>query len=144
MTLETLVILVVTGVTAVVIAVRFSGISRRVTIADARQAKAVFAQHYPDELPGECLCTSDGKAAFLTLPGGRIGLVSGFGARYVCRLFEKDEVHLRHIANGVVKLRFSDFGYPGGTYRFARTGDARKLVGWLEGDVNGSVRSRIS
>jgi hypothetical protein len=144
MSLEILVILVVVGVSAVVAAVRLSGVSRQRAIADARQAKSLFAARYPDELPRECLRASDEKAAFLLLPDGRIGLVSVFGARYVCRLFERKDIQFRQRGDEEITLRFPDFGFPGGTYRFARVEDTQRLIGWLEGDVIGDARSGIS
>lgn len=145
MTLEILALMVVAGVAAVVAAVRFSGLSRPSRIADLEHAKSIFAEFFPDEAVLDHLIARDAMAVFLRLEHDRTGLVSSFGSRYVCRIFAPGEARVVRLEEGgLISLRFPDFGFPRGDYRFDSISQARILADWLKGEIDGNDRSAVS
>lgn len=134
MPLEILVIVVVVGVLLIVIAVRLSGTSRPFELADENDARAVFLSRFSEERPGECIVSADRKAAFLRLESGRTGLVAAFGSRYICRVVGPGDVKkIEQDGRGRTTVRFADFTYPGGRYRFCGSEQAIKVANWLKG-----------
>ena len=137
MPLEILAIMVVAGLSLVIGAVHFSGMSRPARIVDSQAARARFLIDYPDEEIGEIAISDDGKAAFIALGGGRTGLVHAIGARYVTRILQPQVLReVRCDESGGLALRLRDFTLPAEHARFTRAGEAAKVSRWLSGATN--------
>lgn len=118
--LPLLVAIVVIGISLTVAAVHFTGGSKVAEIADTEEARTIFARDYPDERPHAITITSDRQSAFLSLPGGRTGIVQSFGDGYFTRIATPADVAsivLREPAT--VSLRFRDFTWTGGHFAFS-------------------------
>ena len=133
MSLVTLVILVVAGVSLVVAVVAFSGVSHAVQLDDEDHARALLREEFPDASLGEGLLSGDRKAAFFRCGNDRIAVAAAMGDRYVLRLFDRDAIGGLVVKDGgAAKLKFGDFTFPALRLRFASADDASKLAGWLE------------
>ena len=137
MPLEILAVMVVAGLSLVICAVHFSGMSRPARIAGSEAARARFLVDYPGEQTGEIAISEDGGAAFIALAGGRTGLVHAIGARYVTRILEPAAVKaVKCDGNGGLALRLKDFTLPAQRARFKSAADAAKVSNWLGGATN--------
>jgi hypothetical protein len=134
MPLEVLAIMVVAGLAFAIGAVHFTGASRPARVEDAEQAAARFTEDFPDCVPANCVITKDERAAFLELEPGRIGLVAAIGAKFITRIIGEEELKkLDEDKPGELVMRFRDFTYPAGRYRFNNEDDAQRVVAWLGG-----------
>jgi hypothetical protein len=132
MPLEILAIMVVAGLALAIGAVHFSGVSRAAQLESRDQALARFAEDYPDAAPTGCIMTSDRRAAFLMLEPGRVGMVAAFGAKFITRIVGEAELKkLDEDRPGQLVMRFRDFTYPAGRYRFDNEDEAQQIVAWF-------------
>jgi hypothetical protein len=137
MPLEILAIMVVAGLSLVICAVHFSGMSRPARIASEESARARFLIDYPDEEIGEIAISDDGKAAFIALAGGRTGLVHAIGARYITRILQPQSLReVRCDESGGLALRLRDFTLPAEHAHFTSASEAAKVSRWLSGATN--------
>ncbi len=134
MPLEFLAIMVAFGLALVIGAVHFSGLSRPARLANAGQARARFLLDYPDETIGDIVLGKDGKAAFISLTGRRIGLVHAIGDRFVTRILERRVVRaIEHEGGEALVLKLDDFTLPKERAVFSNAADAAKVSHWLSG-----------
>lgn len=120
MSLPLLVAIVVIGISLAVAAVHFTGGSKVAQIADADDARRIFALDFPDERPHAAEITSDRQSAFLSLPGGRTGIVQSFGDGYFTRIATPADVAALNLrAPATLSVRFRDFTWTGGHFSFA-------------------------
>ncbi len=125
MSLPLLVIIVVVGIAAVVIAVHMTGGSRIATLADEGAARERFAVDYPDLPVQSVWLTSDGKAAILELADGRAGIVHAMGGKFLTRIVNPSDVAGAPRASGSrLMLRLRDFTWPGGIFEFSDAAEA--------------------
>jgi hypothetical protein len=137
MPLEILAIMVVAGLSLVIGAVHFSGMSRPARIGDAEAARARFLLDYPGEHTGEVAISDDGRVAFIALDGGRTGLVHAIGARFVTRILQPLSVkEVRCDESGGLALRLTDFTLPAERAHFTSASEAAKVSRWLSGATN--------
>ncbi|MDE2293911.1 MAG: hypothetical protein KGL36_00485 [Gammaproteobacteria bacterium] len=62
---------------------------------------------------GRAILASDGRAAFVELDGGDLGLVERRGRRWAARALETNELTgVDASGDGTITLRFADFGWP--------------------------------
>lgn len=126
MDLTLLVVLVVVGIVAVVLAVHLTGGSKRAVLADADAARARFREDFPDLRIDKVLLTADGSAALLSLAGG-VGIVQAVGGKFLTRLVSAKDLAGQPRADGAtIALRFHDFTWPGGGFTFASADDAKE------------------
>lgn len=133
MSLPILVAIVAIGIALTVAAVHFTGGSRRAAIADAGHARRIFLTDFPDERVSTVTVTTDHVSAFLGLDGGRTGIVQSFGDGFFTRIVGAGDVvsvQVQHPAT--VHLRFRDFTWRGGDFRFADKETALAIVLALE------------
>ena len=120
MSLPILVAIVAIGIALTVAAVHFTGGSKRATIADAWHARQVFLTDFPDERVGKVTVTADRASAFLGLDSGRTGIVQSFGDSFFTRIVGAADVASVEFQDpATILLRFRDFTWPGGVFRFA-------------------------
>jgi len=134
MSLEILVAMVVAGLAIAIGAVYLAGLSKPARLADAGQAKARFALDYPREVVADCRLTAARDAAFLRLESGRIGVVAAFGAKFVTRLVESQQVQVGE-RNDELDLEMGDFTFPHPRVRFAKSNDTALVASWMKGNA---------
>lgn len=133
MSLPILVAIVAIGIALTVAAVHFTGGSKRATIADAGKARQIFLADFPDERVGAVTVTTDHASAFLGLDSGRTGIVQSFGDGFFTRIVGAGEVASVQVQDpATVHLRFRDFSWRGGDFRFADKETALAIVSALE------------
>lgn len=129
MSLPILVALVVVGITAAVLAVHLTGGSKRSVIDDADHAAKLFLADFPNEQPGRALLTTERQSAFMDLAGERIGIVQAFGDGYFTRIVTAGDVASVHVQDpAVMTVRFRDFTWTGGHFRFGERAVAEALA----------------
>lgn len=132
MSLPILVALVVVGITAAVLAVHLTGGSKRSTIVDADHAATLFLTDFPNERPGPALLTIDNQSAFLDLPGARLGIVQSFGDGYFTRIVTAGDIASVRVQDpAIMTVRFRDFTWTGGHFRFGERAVAEALAASL-------------
>jgi hypothetical protein len=120
MSLPLLVVIVVVGITATVLAVHFTGGSRRAAVRGEDHARDIFKAEHPDILTGTVAVTKDGQSAFLALPGDTMGVVHVLGDGYLTRVFSRKDVgHAAFTEPATVTIRFRDFTWTGGHFTFS-------------------------
>ncbi len=133
LSLPILVAVVAIGIALTVAAVHFSGGSKTAVITGTDHARQIFFADFPDERSGEVTVTADAKSAFLTLGGGRTGIVQSFGGGFFTRIVSAGDVAALSLREpGIVSIRFHDFTWTGGHFRFTDMGTARKVAAVLE------------
>ncbi len=134
MPLELFAIIVPLGIALIVLAVKFSGLSKSAVLTDSKQAIEVFEADYGGEThKGRALLSANGDAAFIPLAEpSRLGLVEAIGDRYICRVLGPED--LKSVTgnqdNGF-EIRYNDFTHPRGQYSFTSSKDMETLKGWL-------------
>lgn len=128
MSLPVLVALVVVGISLVVAAVHFTGGSKVAAIVDEDHARRIFALDFPDESPADVMITSDRHSAFLPLPGRRVGMVQSFGDGFFTRVAGRKDIATITLREQGLSIRFRDFTWTGGHFRFAEEGPAARLT----------------
>ena len=111
---------------------------------EARLADPVEAlRHYRSADPaaqGRALLASDGRAALLELDDGRLGLVERRGRRWAARELQAAEiVGIAAADDGVITLRFADFGWPRARVRIEDPALRRRWLDRLEALRAGAV-----
>lgn len=115
-----LVAIVIVGIAATVLAVHFTGGSKRAAIAGEDHARDIFKVEHPDLLTGTVAVTKDGQSAFLALPGDGIGVAHVLGDGFLTRTFSRKDVgRAAFIEPATVSIRFRDFTWTGGNFTFA-------------------------
>lgn len=132
MSLPVLVAFVVVGISLVVAAVHFTGGSEVAVIDDENHASWIFALDFPDERPIEVMITSDRHSAFLPLPGGRVGMVQSFGDGFFTRIAAAKDIAAIALREQGLSIRFRDFTWTGGHFRFADEGPAARVAEILD------------
>lgn len=128
MNLTVLVIVVVAGIAAVVVAVHLTGGSRRASLNGEEAALRRFAQDFPDLAVRSVRLTRERDAAFLELEDGRVGIVKALGGKFLTRLVSaRDLAGTPRASSAAVSIHFNDFTWPGGIFAFA-DGDEAKAV----------------
>ena len=133
MSLPVLVVLVVFGIALSVAAVHFTGGTTTATLASADQARARFAEDFPDEKLGTVRLTMDRHAAFIELDQQRCGIVQSIGDCFLTRIVSPRDVLALTVENGTaLVIRFGDFTWKGGRFVFANESDARAVAAALQ------------
>ena len=100
------------GIAGVILTVHLTGGSQRARIADAQDARAVFALDFPDAQVQDVVLADDHRAALLALDNGHFGAVTVLGKDRVARRFSRSALRrVRADARGLT-LRTGDFGAP--------------------------------
>ena len=134
MSLTLLVIMVVVGIGAIVIAVHLTGGTRTATLDDAEAAKNRFAADFADTAVRDVWLTADRHAAVLALEDGRAGVVSALGDRFLTRIVGKGDA--KAVADGpTVSLGIDDFTWRGGPFTFASEREAQSAAALLNGSL---------
>ena len=129
MSLPVLVVLVVVGIAAIVLAVHLTGGTRTASLADAAAARARFVMDHPREQPGRASLTAAGEAAFLELDGGRTGIVRSFGGHFLTRIVTASDVaRLERASATSLVILARDFTWRGGRFDFASAADADRIA----------------
>ena len=129
MSLPVLVVLVVVGISAIVLAVHLTGGTRNAVLADEAAARARFALDHPREHPTAVRLTKAREAAFLELDRGRIGIVQSFGDRFLTRIVTAADVERAdRPAPDQIVLAFRDFTWRGGRFDLASADDAGRIA----------------
>lgn len=133
MSLPILVALVTVGIALTVAAVHFTGGSKTATVVDVEHARQLFFADFPDERPAATHVTADRKSAFLALSGDRTGIVQSFGDGFFTRIVSRGDVAQITVREpGIVSIRFRDFTWTGGHFRFTDMAVARTIAAELE------------
>ena len=132
MSLPVLVVLVVVGIAAIVLAVHLTGGTRNALLVDEAAARTRFAVDHPREQPKRACLTATGDAAFLELHGGRTGIVRSFGGHFLTRVVTASDVaRLERAAAASLVVVARDFTWRGGRFDFATATDADRVAEWL-------------
>ena len=135
MSLAILVPMVVVGVSLVIAAIHFSGLSHRTRIGDEAAVRARFALDYPLDTVVSVEPTADRRAAFLALDDGAVGIVECFGDRYVTeRVTARDLARIERNGAGLA-LKSRDVTWSGGAYEFNGEAAAARIAGLLGGNA---------
>lgn len=141
MSLPLLVAIVVVGIALTVAAVHVTGGSKAAHLGGADEARRIFALDFPDETPSTVVVTSDRQSAFLSLSGGRTGIVQSFGDGFFTRIATPGDVAaLKLRAPATVSVRFRDFTWTGGHFAFADAAAASAVAQALDPTRNPSPR----
>lgn len=134
MSLAILVPLVIVGVSLVIATIHLSGLSKRARIEDDAAARTRYAFDYPLDDVALVDLTSDGRAAFLTLADGAIGIVQCFGDRYVTERLVADGSVRVDVRDGALAIAGPDMTWAGGIYRFGDAETAKRLAARISGE----------
>lgn len=138
MPLEILAIMVVAGLSLVIAAVHFSGLSHVARFDGDDQAINRFNEDYPDEKVCSVFIAAGNKTAFLELADGRTGLVQAVGDRFLTRVINRAAVaEAKADRNGWFYLRLNDFSLPRLRAEFAAPHHAEMLRRGIMGQTNG-------
>lgn len=134
MPLEIFAILVPLGIAMIVLAVKYSGLSKIARLENTAAAVQVFENDFGGEAhKGAVMLSDDHGAAFIQMgDSAKLGLVEVFGDRFISRVLMKDDLKSA-VTNGEgrVEIRFNDFTHPIGHYNFSNAGDAKTANSWL-------------
>ena len=129
MNLTLLVVMVVVGITAVVVAVHLTGGTVTAALADAAAAKRRFASDFADLDITNVWLTEQRHAAFLALVDGRTGIVSALGDRFLTRIAAAGDPAMKVDRDGsTVRIWIDDFTWHGGPFTFAEEADAQAIA----------------
>ncbi len=129
MSLPVLVVLVVVGIAAIVLAVHLTGGTRNAALAGDSVARERFALDHPRERPIAIRMTMTGHAAFLELDGDRTGIVQSFGSRFLTRILTAADVkRIDRASPTELDIASRDFTWRGGRYEFASAEDAGRIA----------------
>lgn len=134
MALEVLAAVVLGGIVFVVFMVHVTGAWRKRDDPDTGTALLEFNRVYPGEPIRSIINTTDGKAHFYRLHGGRTGFLQQMGHHSIARLIEAGSIHVAPMDSArALKIDFREAGFPGGVYQFASEEDAAEVSLWLCG-----------
>lgn len=132
MSMPILVAIVAVGILLVVAAAHLTGGSKVATITDDDHARRLFRDDFPDEKPARVEVTADRLSAFLSLAGGRTGIVQSFGDGYFTRIAgPRDVADILVRPPATVSIRFRDFTWTGGHFTFAEPIAAQAIAAAL-------------
>ena len=137
MPLLLLAILVPVGIGLIVLAVRYSGISRCARIEDNNDALRLFSLDYPGNgLLENCIITADNKAAFLAMAGddGKwgLGLVEVIGDRFITRELGHGDIRDAVLIDACnMKICYRDFTHNVARYGFSNEADLQRVRDWI-------------
>lgn len=132
MSLPVLVAIVAIGIALVVAAVHFTGGTKTAVLGGEAEARQRFADDFPDEQVGDVRLTQARRSAFLRLRDGRTGVVQGIGGRFLTRIVTPAElVQVWRPDSATVSIRFRDFTWPGGNFRFEDEAEALAVMEML-------------
>lgn len=132
MSLPVLVAMVAIGISLIVAAVHFTGGTKKAVLDGEADAKGRFSDDFPDAQVDEVRLTQAKGSAFLKLRNGRVGVVQAIGSRYLTRIITPAElVKVTQPDPETVSLRFRDFTWPGGDFRFAGKAEALAVMDML-------------
>lgn len=134
MPLEIFAIIVPLGIAFIVLVVKFTGLSKTASLADDREAIAVFESDYAGEKHGsQALLTSDHSTAFIPMESAaQLGLVEAMGDRFITRLLYRNDVgKCERASNTELNIKFNDFTHPSGKYVFGNSDDAERAENWF-------------
>lgn len=132
MSLPVLVVMVVVGIGAIVLAVHLTGGTRDAVLQDAEGARQRFAIDYPGAMARAVVLTRDRRAAFLELQDGATGIVRAFGGHYLTRLVTPGDIlRVEPAGEAALLVMLNDHTWRGGRFEFADHGDARRLAARL-------------
>lgn len=138
MSLPLLATLVVVGISLIVLAIHLTGGTRSAGLADETDALARFGRDFPSIATAAVHMTREGSDAFIELADGRVGLVHGFGDRFLTRvLAPADIASCRRRSEAGLLLRLKDFTYGGGAFEFADGAVADRVAALLAGEPVG-------
>lgn len=135
MSLTLLVVMVVGGITAIVVAVHLTGGTVTATLDDEAAAKRRFADDFADVGVRDVWLTENRQTAILALDDGRVGVVSALGDRFLTRIVSANDPTVRADADGkIVSLNIDEFTWHGGALAFASEKDAQAVAALLQSD----------
>ncbi len=142
MSLPVLVVLVVVGITAIVLAVHLTGGTRDAALAGEAAARERFVLDHPREQPTVICLTETGDAAFLDLGAGRTGIVQSVGGHFLTRIVSSaDVVRVDRPSPAELAVTSRDYTWRGGRFGFASAEDARRISERLAPAVRAKRRS---
>lgn len=133
MPLSILVPMVVLGIAAIVLAIHLTGGTRDARLAGAEEARDRFLEDHPDAVITAVALTADRRTAFLDCGGGQVGMVQGFGDRFLTRLVPAGDIVIERAGERGVTVRMNDFTWRGGTFAFADGAEADRVLALLKG-----------
>lgn len=132
MSLPVLVVIVIFGIAAVVLAVHLTGGSQRASLADAQAAAARFAEDFPrDDDVRDVRLTADRSSAFLDFGSAGTGVVHAVGDRFLTRLLTPADVLAATRDGAALVLTLRDFTWRGGRFVFEGPDDAGAVASWI-------------
>lgn len=135
MSLPVLVAIVAVGIALVVVAVHFTGGTRRAVLNLESDARRRFADDFPDEQVVAVRLTAARGSAFLKLRDRRTGIVQAVGGRFLTRIVTPAEVvNISRPDPATISLRLRDFTWPGGDFRFSTEAEALAVMDMLTSD----------
>jgi hypothetical protein len=134
MALEVLAAVVLGGIVFIVFMVHVTGRWVKRDDPDTGTALLEFGRVYPGEAIRSIVNTTDGKAHFYRLHGGKTGFLQQMGHHSVARVIEAGSIHVSPLDNArSLKIDFRESGFPGGVYNFDSEEDAAEVSLWLCG-----------
>ena len=134
MALEVLAALVIGGIIFIIFMVHVTGRWVKRDEPDTGTALIEFNRVYPTEAIRSVVNTTDGRAHFYRLHGGKTGFLQEMGHHSVARLIEAGSIHVAPTDNTkALRIDFREAGFPGGVYQFASEEDAAEVSLWLCG-----------
>jgi uncharacterized protein involved in tellurium resistance len=129
MSLTLLVVMVVAGITAIVVAVHMTGGTTTAALNDEEAARRRFADDFGDIGVDRVWLTESRNAAVLELDDGRAGVVSALGDRFLTRIVSAGDPAIGAEADGrTVSLNIDDFTWRGGPFIFAHEREAAAVA----------------
>lgn len=135
MSLAILVPMVVVGVSLVIAAVHFSGLSRPARIGGDEAVRARYALDYPLDTVSSVEITADRRAAFLALRDSAAGIVECFGDRYVTERVTSGDLATVARQGVELELKSRDITWSGGMYVFDDEKQAARVAALLAGEA---------
>ena len=134
MALEVLAAVVLGGIVFIVFMVHVTGRWVQRDDPDTGTALLEFGRVYPGEAIRSIVNTTDGKAHFYRLHGGKTGFLQQMGHHSIARIIEAGSIHVAPLDNArSLKIDFREAGFPGGVYDFGSEEDAAEVLLWLCG-----------
>lgn len=141
MSLPVLVAMVAIGIALIIAAVHFTGGTKAAVLESEADARRRFADDFPDEQIEDVRLTQAKGSAFLRLRDGRAGVVQAIGGRFLTRIVMPAElVKVSRPDPATVSVRFRDFTWPGGDFRFAGEAEALAVMDMLDPAKAGELR----
>lgn len=131
MSLALLVVIVVVGIAAIVLAVHLTGGTRLATLEGEDAARRRFAEDFPNATPRRVVLTERANAAFLDLDGVRTGIVQAFGDRFLTRIVSPADIRAVSREETRLTIEFHDFTWRRAEFAFSSRTDALRIAARL-------------